>query len=320
MRSCFAPSQSQKDVVPDTSRPIVIGYSNWAGWWPWAIAEQEDLFAKNGANVELRWYDDYSQSINDLEKGVIDGNSQTLSDTISVAEAAVNGEKVILINDFSSGNDKIVVSKEIYQVSDLKGKKVALEVGVVDDFLLSLALEKEGLSRDDVELIDLETGAAAAAFVAGKVDAVGAFPPFWLEALKRKDSKEIVSSKEFPGAISDLLVVSEKLDEENPEQVQALVDTWFDVLDFMANNPERSDEIMSATAEVTPREFQKFKEGTKMLNLAENKNAFSKGEDMTYLSYAANEITGFLKKNNILEKSPDITKLLNPDFVKKVST
>ena len=67
---------------------------------------------------------------------------------------------------------------------------MAVEEGVVDDFLLSLALESKGMKRDDVQIVPLETGAAAAAaFAAGKVDAVGAFPPFWLTALKRKEAK-----------------------------------------------------------------------------------------------------------------------------------
>ena len=41
---------------PSTSiggEPIVLGYSNWAGWWPWAIAVEEKLFEKNGVNVEM---------------------------------------------------------------------------------------------------------------------------------------------------------------------------------------------------------------------------------------------------------------------------
>lgn len=31
--------------------PITIGYSNWAGWWIWAVAEEEELFAKNGVDL-----------------------------------------------------------------------------------------------------------------------------------------------------------------------------------------------------------------------------------------------------------------------------
>ena len=234
----------------DTSE-IIIGYSNWAGWWPWAIAESEGLFTKNGANVKLRWFDGYLESMQAFAAGKIDGNCQTLNDTISFADSSLDGQVAVLVNDNSAGNDKIIVTKDINKIEDLKGKKVAVEEGVVDDFLLTLALQEKGMSRDDVQIVNLETGAAAAAFATGQVDAVGAFPPFWLTALEREGSKELVSSKDFPGAIPDLLVVSQKLIDEQPDQVQALVNTWFDILDFMEKNPEKSDEIMAKRANVT---------------------------------------------------------------------
>ncbi|MGL5079353.1 MAG: ABC transporter substrate-binding protein, partial [Waterburya sp.] len=238
------------------SKPIVIGYSNWAGWWPWAIAEQEGIFAKNNVNVEMKWFDGYIESMEALATGQLDGNSQTLNDTISFVDGAVNGEVVVLVNDNSAGNDKIIVTKEINRIEDLKGKKVAIEEGVVDDYLLSLALESKGMTRDDVEIVPLETGAAAAAFASGQTDAVGAFPPFWLTALKREGSKELVSSADFPGAIPDLLVVSQKLIDEKPEQVQGLINSWFDTLDFMKQNPAKADEIMAERAGVTVEELQ----------------------------------------------------------------
>ena len=177
-------------VKPLQNTPIVIGYSNWAGWWPWAIAEQEGLFAKNKINVQMKWFDNYLDSLESFAAGQLDGNCQTLNDTISFAADAVNGEVIILVNDNSAGNDKIIVTKDINTIEDLKDKKVAVEEGVVTDFLLNLALESKGMKRENVEIIPLETGAAAAAFANGQADAVSAFPPFWLTALNRQDSKE----------------------------------------------------------------------------------------------------------------------------------
>jgi NitT/TauT family transport system substrate-binding protein len=295
--------------------PVVLGYSNWAGWWPWAIAEEEGLFAANGANVELKWFDGYLESMEALAAGQLDGNCQTLNDTISFAADAVNGEVAVLVNDNSAGNDKIIVTADINTVADLKGKKVAVEEGVVDDFLLSLALEKNGMTRDDVEIVPLETGAAAAAFVAGKVDAVGAFPPFWLTALQREGSKELITSAEFPGAIPDLLVVSQTLIDERPDQVQALVNTWFDILDFMAKNPERADEIMAKRAGVTTEELQLFKAGTRMFTLEDNLEAFSPGEGMQHMPYAAEKMADFMVKVGFIPEAPDLAKVLDDQFV-----
>ena len=311
------PWPSSSNSAQTLERPIVIGYSNWAGWWPWAIAESEGLFVKHGVNVKLRWYDNYTQSIKDLAAGHIDANCQTLNDTISFIEDAVKGEVIVLVNDNSAGNDKIIASQEIKSVKDLKGKQVAVEAGVVDDFLLTLALEQEGLSRNEVKIIDLETGAAVAAFVGGQADAVGAFPPFWLTALQRPGATEIISSKAFPGAIPDLLVVTEELIEQRSEQVQALINTWFDILDFMSNQPAKADQIMAKRAGVSYQELQLFKTGTKIFTVAENIEAFSQGNNMKSMYYAAHKIKK-KKKNDLksIDKNPDLSRMFNQSFIK----
>ena len=59
--------------------PITLGYSNWAGWWPWAIAVDQKMFEKNGVNVQMKWFDGYVQSMETFAAGKIDGNSQTLN-------------------------------------------------------------------------------------------------------------------------------------------------------------------------------------------------------------------------------------------------
>ena len=322
-------SCSQTPDTPEASAPdaanapeaeaIVIGYSNWAGWWPWAIAEQEGIFAKNNVNVEMRWFDGYLESMNAFAAGELDGNCQTLNDTISFAGDSVNGQVAVLVNDNSAGNDKIIVAEDINTIEDLKGKKVAVEEGVVDDFLLTLALESKGMKRSDVEIVPLETGAAAAAFASGQTDAVGAFPPFWLTALKREGSKELVSSADFPGSIPDLLVVSQKLIDEQPDQVQGLINSWFDTLEFMEQNPAKADEIMAARADVTVEELELFKEGTKIFTIEENLEAFSQGDNMKHMSYAAPQMAEFMVDVGFIPETPDLTTIFDDRFVKAYS-
>jgi NitT/TauT family transport system substrate-binding protein len=66
-----APQSSDSGTTTTTPEEaaIVIGYSNWAGWWPWAIAEQEGLFTKNNVNVQMKWFDGYLESIQALAAG-----------------------------------------------------------------------------------------------------------------------------------------------------------------------------------------------------------------------------------------------------------
>lgn len=323
---CGQKAQEPGGTAPETAttpaegaasgEPVVLGYSSWAGWWPWAIAEEEGLFEKNGVEVELIWFDGYLESIQALASGQLDANSQTLNDTISFAGEATNGMVAVLVNDNSAGNDKVIVAEGIASVQDLKGKTVALEEGVVGDFLLSLALEKAGLSRSDVTIKNLETGAAATAFAAGQADAFAGWVPFWETALTRPGSKELTSSKEFPGAIPDLLVVSQKLIDERPEQVQALVNTWFDVLQLMAENPERANEIMAKRASIRDEEFDRYLAGTRFFTLEDNLEAFSNGgQDMKYMPYAAEKMANFMVEVGLISEAPDLDTLFDSQFV-----
>ncbi|ERN41119.1 ABC transporter, substrate-binding protein, aliphatic sulfonates family [Rubidibacter lacunae KORDI 51-2] len=309
-------SESTSASAVDNGPPVVMGYSSWAGWWPWAIAEEEGLFEANGANVELRWFDGYLSSLEAMAAGQLDANCQTLNDTVSFLDAAVKGEVVVLVNDNSFGNDKVIVTDEIDSLEDLLGKQIALEEGVVGDFLLTLALEENGYARSEVDIVNLETGAAAAAFAAEKVDAVAVYAPFYLTALKREGSKELVTSAEFPGAIPDLLVTSQTLIDERPDQVQALVDTWFAVLNFIEQNPERADEIMAKRAEVSVEELQLLKEGTKIFTIEENLEAFSDGDSMANMPFAAERMADFMVSVDFIPEKPDMSRLFDDRFVR----
>lgn len=301
--------------TPINDQPIVMGYSSWAGWWPWAIAEQEGLFAQNGVDVELIWFDGYLESMQALASGQLDANCQTLNDTISFAGEAVNGEVAVVVNDNSAGNDKVIAAEGIDSVAGLVGREVALEEGVVGDFLLTLALEEAGESRDSVTIRNLETGAAAAAFAAGQVDGFAGWVPFWETALGREGSQEIASSADFPGAIPDLLVVTQTLVDEQPEVVQALVSTWFDILAFMEENSDRANEIMAERASVSDEDFERYLEGTRFFTLEDNLEAFTPGDSMVHMPYAAEVMADFMVEVGFIPEKPDLEAVLDDQFV-----
>lgn len=306
--------------TPAESSPtgkITIGFSAWPGWFPWQVAQEQDLFKKNGVEVELKYFDSYTDSLNALATGAIDANSQTLNDTL----ASVSGgaaETIVLVNDNSTGNDKIIARPGITGVADLKGKTVAVEQGTVDHYLLLLALEDAGLSEKDIKLTPMVTDAAAAAFVAGKVDAVGVFAPFTTEALKRPGSRAITTSAEFPGAIPDHLVVATKLTKDRQKDVQAVVDTWFETLQWIKDNKEDATEIMAKRGGVTPAEYKTYDAGTTIFTRQQNLDAFTPGTTPEHLNYQASEIADFLVDTKLVDSRPELDGLLDETFVKAV--
>lgn len=294
---------------------FTLGYSAWPGWFPWQVAQAEGIFKANNASVELKWFDGYLESISALNTGQIEANSQTLNDTISSVSGGAD-LAIVLVNDNSTGNDKIIVSEEINSVADLKGKKIAAEEGTVDHYLLLLGLEKEGLSAADIEFVPLETGQAATAFVGGQVDAVAVFAPFTTQALKRPGSKELFSSKDFPGAISDHLVFSRQFITENPEQIQASVNSWFATLDHIEQNKAQANKIMANQANVTIAEYEDYADGTTIFSLQDNLKAFEPGQDVTSLQFSAQKISDFLVKSGLAQQAPDLSNLFDDRFVK----
>jgi NitT/TauT family transport system substrate-binding protein len=298
-----------------TTTPIQMGFSAWPGWIPWQVAQDEKLFDANNVKVDLKWFDGYLESISALTAEQLDANTQTLNDTISSVAAGAD-QVVVLVNDNSTGNDKIIVREGINSIADLKGKKVAAEEGTVDHFLLLLGMEKAGMNQKDIQFVPLETGAAAAAFVGGQVDAVGVFAPFTTTALSRSGSKELFSSKDFPGSIPDHLVVNRKLINERPQDVQALVNTWFDTLEFLRANQEQAYGIMAKRAGVTVDEYKEYDAGTKIFSLEENLKAFSPGNDMTSLTFASETISKFLVEGGLAKQAPDLSKIFDDQFVK----
>lgn len=294
---------------------VRLGFSAWPGWFPWQVAAEQKIFEANNVQVDLKWFDGYLESINTLTAGQIDANSQTLNDTISAVAGGAD-QVVVLVNDNSTGNDKIIVAEGINSIQDLKGKKVAAEEGTVDHFLLLLGLRKAGLSPKDINFIPLETGKAAAAFVSGQVDAVGVFAPFTTQALKRSGSKELFSSKDFPGAIPDHLVFTRKFVNEQPEKVQAIIDAWFATLEYMKNHAEKTIEIMARRAGVSVAEYKEYAEGTKIFTIEENLKAFQPGTDISSLYGAGEEMSKFLMEVGLATTKPDLSKLFDDRFVK----
>ncbi len=297
--------------------PVKIGYSAWPGWFPWKVTEVKDLFKAQGVAATMQWFDGYLDSINALNAGQLDCNSQTLNDTISSIAGGADLQ-VVLQNDFSTGNDQIIGAAEITSVPGLKGKKVAAEEGTVDHFLLLKVLKDAGLSAKDITFVPLETGAAAAAFATGKVDAAGVYAPFTTQALKRPGSKALATSKDHPGAISDLLVCRTDFVAKNPEKIQKIVNAWFATLKTIKEDPAGTLPILVERSGVSEAEFKAYNAGTTIQTLEENRSNFKPGTTMISLPYAAEQISAFLVETGLAKTKPDLSKLLNAQFVDNV--
>lgn len=297
---------------------ITLGFSAWPGWLPWQVAKAQGLFARNGLDVDLKYFDNYTDSLLALETGALDANSQTLTDTLNSISSGAK-QTIVLVNDNSTGNDKIIARDGITSVADLKGKTIAVEQGTVDHYLLLLALAQAGLGQHDVELDALSKDAGADAFVGGRVDAVCTSAPFTTKALQRPGSRAIATSAEFPGAIPTHLVVRPALIKDHPQTVQALVNTWFDTLSWIKNNKTAAVDIMAKRGGVGVADYKTYDAGTTIFTRQQNLDAFTPGTTPEHLNYQAALTADFVFGTGMVQHRPSLAGLLDKRFVQAVA-
>jgi NitT/TauT family transport system substrate-binding protein len=296
-----------------TSKTITLGYSAWPGWFPLAVAEKEGIFKKAGLNVKLKYFADYIGSLDAMSANRLDGNTQTLNDTMA-AVAAGSKQAVVVVNDNSAGNDAIICDQSVKTIKDLKGKTIAAEEGVVDHFLLLQGLDSVGLTQDDIDFRGVLTDAAAGAFAGGQFDCVGVFAPFTLQALERPGSHVVFSSKDFPGTIPDHIVVSSSMVKDRPKDVQKLVNAWYMTLAYIKAHPDKATKIMADKAELSSADYKSLAKGTKIFTASQALAAFKDGTDVTSLPYLARQINPFLVSSGLTKKQASLKGLFYPKF------
>ena len=169
-------------VRPVWAAPLTIGYSDWPGWVAWQVAIDKGWFKEAGVDVTFQWFD-YSASMDAFAAGKIDANLMTNGDTLVTGAGGGKGI-MIMLTDYSSGNDMIVGKPGIKSIKDLKGKKVGIEVGLVEHLLLLHAMKEAGMSEKDVTLVNAKTNETPQVLSSGQVDAIGAWQPISGQAMK----------------------------------------------------------------------------------------------------------------------------------------
>ncbi|MDQ0878203.1 NitT/TauT family transport system substrate-binding protein [Paenibacillus sp. V4I3] len=300
-----------------SGEPIKLALSPWPGWFVWYLVKEKGFFEKNGVNVDLVWFPVYSDSLSALASGKVDANSQTLSDTLAPASKGIK-LKAVLVNDNSNGGDGVVVKPSINSLKDLKGKKVATELGTVDHLLMLTALEKAGLAEKDVAYTNMTVNDAGPAFISGNLDAAVLWEPFLSKAIQEGKGKLLFSSKDTPGLIPDLLVFKEEITKNRPEDVKKIINAWFDALDYWKANPEESLKIMAKAAETPVDEYKAGVDSVKIFQLEDNVKAFQKGDNLESLQFTSQKTAEFLKGLDMLTSIPKSESFLDGHFVEEV--
>ena len=256
---------------------LTIGYSDWPGYLIWQIAIDKEWFKDAGVDVSFQWFD-YSAGMDALSAGKLDAANVTNGDALVMGG---NGAKSVMIIpiEYSSGNDMVIGKPGVKSLKDLKGKKVGVEVGLVDDLLLDHGLKSMGMSEKDVTLVNTKTNDTPQVLASGEVAAVADWQPASEQAMSAAPgARPIYTSADAPGLIYDVLAVNPQSFATHRADWEKIAEIWYRSVDFAKNPNTEADalKIMAARDNLTPETLKPLWKGTHVLTLAEAKTVMEK--------------------------------------------
>jgi NitT/TauT family transport system substrate-binding protein len=226
------------------AEPLKLAHSTWVGYGPFYIARDKGFFEEEGVEVKLIIMENTSLKMGALMAGKIDAVAST-ADEFPIYMKPGKLLYYILAVDNSKGGDGIVSNKDIKTVADLKGKKVACEVGSVSQFFLNALLRESGLTQKDVNMINMTATDAGVAFVAKRVDAAVTWEPHLSKGASKEHGHILIDSSTKPGLIVDVVAIRADTMKNREAELKAFVRAWERALKFIDENPNEAYKIMA---------------------------------------------------------------------------
>jgi NitT/TauT family transport system substrate-binding protein len=289
------------------AEPLRISYADWPGYVAWQVAIEKDWFKEAGVDIKFEWFD-YSAAMEAFAAGKLDAISLTNGDTLGMG---ANGAKAIMImvTDYSNGNDMIVAKPGIKSIADLKGKKVGLELGLVENLLIANGMKKAGLADTDIEIVNVKTNETPQVLSSPDISAIGAWEPISGAAMQAAPgSKPIYTSADEPGLIYDIIAVTPSSLASRKDDWAKVLKVWDRVVAYV-NDPKTQPDalkIMAARVAVEPAAYKKFVDGTKLLTAAEGAKIFEKGDGFGSLYGSSKNADAFNVKSGVYKEPQNI--------------
>ena len=230
----------------------------WFGNAPVFVANELGYFAEEGLTVTTAFDNDRANVMPAMAGGSVDCTIRTIGEEMSRPRAADTTGTVIGTIDISAGADGVVAGPEIKTVEDLIGKTLAGEVNHPGTVMLQFALSQKGKSIKDLTLKMIATDDSAAVFEDPSIAAVATWEPMMGMIVKntsRRGAHILLSSKDFDGLITDVILVRSDDLAANPKKYSKFLRGIYRAIDFYKTNPKKFVEISAPAFKVSIEEM-----------------------------------------------------------------
>lgn len=293
--------------------PLRIGTNLWTGYETLYLAR--DLGYYDNKPIKLVDYPSGTEEVRAYRNNEIEGAGLSIDQVISLASIREN-IKIIAIMDISHGGDVILGKPEITDMKALKGKRVGVEATSVGAFFITRALEKNGMSVKDIEIVSLKVTEHELAYKQGDVDAVVTFGPARIKLLA-DGAKLLFDSSQIPGEIVDIIAVSTEAIANYSDAIQALINGRFRALEYFNNNPQDAAIRMAKRTQLTPKQILNAFQGLRQPNLQENKKILDKNNP-TFVNNMK-KLIQIMVKNKLITKVIDPVNLIDDRFIENAN-
>ena len=238
---------------------IRCAYPYWFGFAPVPVAIEVGYFAEEGLEVETVFDNDRANVMPGLEIGDLDCTMRTIGEHMSRPLAADSDLVVIGVIDVSVGADGVVGAPGIDSVTDLVGKTFAGEINHPGTVMTAHALKQAGYSFADVNVRLIATDDGQAVFEDPEVAAVATWEPMLSEIVantSREGSKVLLSSADFNGLITDVVIVNKSDYEANREKYAKFMRGIYRAVDLYNKDPDAFLAAAAPNYDVTPDQMK----------------------------------------------------------------
>jgi NitT/TauT family transport system substrate-binding protein len=263
-------SQTASSAAPPADKVYTVAWTIYAGWMPWPYAEQAGIVKKWAdkyhVKIKVVQVNDYVESLNQFTAGKVDAVTATTMDALTVPAAGGRDSTVLMIGDYSNGNDGIIL-KGSDRLTDIKGRSVNLVENSVSHYLLARGLESVGLKLPDVKTVNTSDADIVAAFNAPQTTALVTWNPQLSVVKQAPGAHEVFDSSKIPGEILDTLVVDSATLRANPNLGKALTGIWYETLALMMRDDDQGRAARAAMAKLSGTDLPGFEAQLKTTHL-----------------------------------------------------
>src|SRR5260370_30824766 len=236
---------------------FTVGWSIYAGWTPYHYMQKSGLLKKwadkYGITIKVQRFD-YAPSLDAFVGRNIDACTLTNIEALDMPAASGVPTTVILIGDYSNGNDALLVRNGL-QMKDLVGQKMLLVEKTVSEYWFDRAVSLNSM-RDQIKqvrMINTSDSDIQSAFLSdASVSAVVTWKPMLSQLAQQKSVTSLFSSSQIPGEILDLTVVRtevlDRADGSGKKFAKALSAAWYEMMSLMSAHGSAADKALTSIA------------------------------------------------------------------------